>query len=195
MKSNFLKKAAAAVIAAMLAVSVMTGCSSDDGSPAITKISNKSAEDSLPGGYKLSEYNEEQQGKLYLTEGGMIIINAYNYTKEDLPDMATWADSACANIRLTNIMMYGQDTDFHDPENVKVCGLDGIRYDTEIKQYTQFDEDGNKLEEGSFRLRGRNYFFFSGYNAYVIMFSCYEEDWDEKSAQFEEFVNDLKVTK
>lgn len=239
MRKNFLKKTSAAVIAALMAASMMTGCKSGDNNDnentedtgtssitgltidlndddhdhdhedeiiitsrpledgddyAINKINNKSPEDSLPGGYTLMEVSEENQGKFYLADKSQIIINAYNY-KEDLVDMPAWAENACVSMKMTSIMMYARDIDFKTPENVTVCGFDGIRYDTEITQYTNFDENGNKLEEGALHMRGRNYFFYSEQDAYVILFECFEEDWDSQLPLFEEFVKDLEVTK
>lgn len=166
---------------------------------AINKINNKSPEDALPGGYKLVGYTEEQQGKFYISDGkSQIIIRAYNY-KEDLVDMAAWADNACANITMLNIISYARDTDFGEPENVKVCGFDGIRYESKMTQYqfseTEFDEKGDPLKIEQYHLRGRYYFFYSDQDAYVIMFDTLEENWDEQSAMFEEFVKDLEVTK
>lgn len=236
MNTRFWKRTAAAVAAAVMAVSMMTGCKNNDGNKndteesseaattsgttasganiedlvtgtraleegddyAINKINNKSPEDALPGGYILIDYNEENQGKLYLGEKSQIIINAYNY-KEDLQDMAIWADSACASLKLTNVLRYARDTDFIGPENVKICGFDGIRYDLEMIQYQFVDadggEDGERVKEEVARFKGRNYFFYSEQDAYVIMFECRAENWDEEVARFEEFVKDLEVTK
>lgn len=239
MNKKFLKKTTAAVIAALMAASVMTGCknnSSDENNGvsdvttentsdttfaepmtgtrplisgddyAINKINNKSPENALPGGYKLLEYSEEEQGKLFLADKSQVIIRAYNY-KDDLQDMATWADSACANMKLSNVLLYARDTDFKDPEDVKVCGFDGIRYDTDMIQYQFVDADGDEHDENDgeeehehikqevARFKGRNYFFYSEQDAYVIMFECREENWDEQVELFEKFVKDLTITK
>ena len=198
MKKNLFKITAAVVIAALMSVSMMTGCKDNntetEAALAIDKINPRSPEESLPGGYRLFDYDEENQGKFYLGDMSQVIIRAYN-NKEELVDMAAWADNACANLVVSNIVMYARDTDFHDPEDVKVCGFDGIRYDCDMKAYTQFDEEGHKLEEGSYLLKGRNYFFYSDKDAYVLMFECYADDWDEQVAVFEEFIKDLEVKK
>ena len=229
MKRSYLKKTAAAIIAMLMAASLMTGCKNNGGEKpseatsgselisapdieyntetrpiaegddyAINKINNKSPEDSLPGGYKLVDYDEKNQGKLYLNGESQVMsqvrIMAYNYN-EDLLDMATWADNACANLRMSNIMMYAMDTQFKDPEDVKICGFDGIRYDTDMTQYTQFDENEKPMEEGSVKLKGRCYYFYSEQDAYAIIFETRAENWDEQIALFEEFVKDLEVTK
>ncbi len=164
---------------------------------AINKINNKTSGDLLPGGYSLQDYTEEQQGKLYTNGSSRVIIRAYNY-KEDLQAMDIWADNACALISIGNITL-AQDTVFNDPENVTVCGFDGIRYDYQIIQYDflppEDDPDGEKVKTEIYRYNARAYFFYSEQDAYIIMFDTREEDWDEQSANFEEFVDDLEVTK
>lgn len=159
---------------------------------AINKINPKSPEDSLKGGYSMQAYDEENQGKLFNNGKSKIIIRAYNY-KEDLQDMATWADSACAIIRLSNVINASSDTEFKDPENVKVCGFDGIRYDYDIISYN-FNEDGTKADVKEI-FKARAYYFYSEQDAYVLQFDTAEADWEEQSAAFEEFVADLEITK
>lgn len=164
---------------------------------AINKINNISPEDSLPGGYMLQDYAEQQQGKLYTNGSSRIIIRAYNY-KEDLQDMAVWADNACAIMSIANITS-AQDTVFQEPENVKVCGFDGIRYDYDIIQNDfiadENDPDAEPVKTEIFRFKARVYYFYSEQDAYVIMFDTMESDWEEQVALFEEFVADLEVTK
>lgn len=164
---------------------------------AINKINNKTMGDTLPGGYTLQDYTEEQQGKLYTNGKSRIIIRAYNY-KEDLQAMDVWADNACAIIKIGNITS-AQDTVFEDPENVKVCGFDGIKYDYQMIQYDfiapEDDPDAEPVKTELYRFNARAYFFYSEQDAYIIMFDTREEDWDEQSACFEEFVADLEVTK
>ena len=164
---------------------------------AINKINTKSPVDALPGGYVLQDYTEENQGKLYLNGKSEIIIRAYNY-KEDLQAMEIWAENACALMALSN-MTYAQDTVYEDPENVKICGFDGIKYDYQKIQY-DFLPDENNPDAGNvkteiFRFNARAYFFYSEQDAYVVMFDTLERDWDEQVALFEEFVADLEVTK
>lgn len=164
---------------------------------AINKINNISAEDALPGGYVLRDYDETTQGKLFMNDKSKIIIRAYNY-KEDLQDMAVWADAACAVIRISNVTS-ACDTKFDEPENVSVCGFDAIRYDDVIIQYEFVDNpddpNGERVKSEVCRYRGRNYFFYSEQDAYAVMFDTSEEDWDEQSALFEEFIADLEITK
>ena len=164
---------------------------------AINKINNKSPADSLPGGYVLADYSEKEQGKLYTNGKSGIIIRAYNY-KEDLQDMAIWADNACAIMAIANITS-AQDSVFEDPENVKICGFDGIKYDYQKIQYDflpdENDPDGEPVKTEIFRYSSRAYYFYSEQDAYVILFDTMESDWEEQSALFEDFVSDLEVTK
>ncbi len=164
---------------------------------AINKINNKSPEDSLPGGYKLSGYSEEQQGKLFANGKSKIVINAYNY-KEDLQDLAIWADQACAIIKIANFTS-ACDTNYSEPQNVKLLGFDAIRYDYEIIQYefveNKDDPNGEKLKNPIGTYKGIAYYFYSDQDAYAIMFDTSEADWEEQSKLFEEFTNDLEITK
>ncbi|MBP1561984.1 MAG: hypothetical protein J6C96_12195 [Oscillospiraceae bacterium] len=159
---------------------------------AINKINPKSPEGSFKGGYTMSGYDEENQGKLYNNGKSKIVIRAYNYN-EDLQDMATWADSACAIIKISNVLNASSDTEFKEPENVKVCGFDGIKYDYDITTYN-FNEDGTKADVNAI-YKARAYYFYSEQDAYAIQFDTTEADWEEQSAAFEEFVADLEITK
>ncbi|MGN0675334.1 MAG: hypothetical protein ACI4KG_06260 [Oscillospiraceae bacterium] len=157
---------------------------------AINKINPKSAEDALPGGYKLADYSEKDQGKFYTNGKSKIVIYAYNY-KEDLQELATWADKACAMMLIQNITK-ACDTVYGEPENAKVCGFDSIKYDYEIIQY-EFVDETTKSEIG--RYKARVYYFYSEQDAYIIQFDTAEADWEEQSANFEAFVADLEITK
>ena len=164
---------------------------------AINKINPKTEGETLPGGYVLREYTEEEQGKLYNNGKSKVVIRAYNYN-EDLQDMAVWADNACAMMRVSN-MLYACDTNFEKPENVKVCGFDGIKYDYEVIQYeileNEEDPDGDGIKSELYRMNARVYYFFSDSDAYAVTFDTRQEDWEEQVKNFEEFVADLEVTK
>lgn len=162
---------------------------------AINKINNKS--ETLPGGYELADYSEENQGKMYLNGSAQLVIRGYNYN-EDMQDMAVWADNACALMSISNIT-YACDTVFGEPENVTVCGFDGIKYDYEIIQYDfiadENDPEAEAVKTEIYRQKARIYFFYSEQDAYVVYFNTMAEDWEEQLGYFEEFVADLEVTK
>lgn len=156
---------------------------------AIYKINNKTEGETLPGGYKLMQTDEGAQGKLYVNGGSKVVIRAQNY-KEDMQDMATWADNACAMVRIANITS-ACDTVFQDPQNTKVCGYDAIMYDYDVLQY-EFVDETTKNHTDTFK--GRNYYFYSDQDAYVLSFDTNDEDWEEQVKCFEEFVADLEIT-
>ncbi|MDE6764055.1 MAG: hypothetical protein K2J73_10315 [Oscillospiraceae bacterium] len=160
---------------------------------AIDKINSRSPEDSLPGGYVLSGYDQSVQGKFFTNGKSQIIIRAYNY-KEDLQELAVWADQACAITKIANITS-ACDTNYSEPENITYMGFDTIKYDYEIIQYefvSGADGQEEKSERG--RYKGIAYYFYSNQDAYAIMFDTAEADWEEQSAAFYEFINDLEIT-
>ncbi len=163
---------------------------------AINKINHRTEGDELPGGYKLRETSIENQGKFYANGKSRIIIRAYNY-KEDLQDMAVWADNACAMITLSNFTK-ACDTVFETPVNTEICGYDAIRYDYQTIQYDFVHDENNPEAEGVktelFRMNCRGYFFYSGQDAYVIYFETMEDDWDEQIEMGEALIADFEVT-
>lgn len=163
---------------------------------AINKINPKTEGEEFPGGYKLMEVSEENQGKVYMNGKSRVIIRAYNY-KEDLLDMAVWADNACAMITLGNFTK-ACDTVFEEPINTKACGYDAISYDYQVIQYEFVEDQNNPAAEAVkselFRINCRGYFFYSGQDAYVVYFETMEEDWAEQIECGEALIADLQVT-
>ncbi|MBQ5319875.1 MAG: hypothetical protein J6K17_12340 [Oscillospiraceae bacterium] len=157
---------------------------------AINKINPKTTGDVLAGGYQLVDENIDAQGKLYMNGGSKVIIRAQNYN-EDMQDMTTWADNACAMMRIANFTS-ACDTVFAEPQQVKVCGYDAIMYDYDVIQY-EFIDNTTKQQIDTFK--GRNYYFYSDKDAYVIMFDTNDETYEEQLKNFEEFVDDLQVQK
>lgn len=160
---------------------------------AIDKINPRSPEGSLPGGYVMSGYEKDLQGKLFNNGKSKIIIRAYNY-KEDLQDLAVWADQACAITKIANITS-ACDTIYSEPENITYLGFDAIKYDYEIIQYEFVSgADGQEEKQERGRYKGIAYYFYSNQDAYAIMFDTAEDNWDEQKTAFEEFVADLEIT-
>ena len=160
---------------------------------AIDKINNRSPEGSLPGGYVLSGYEHEFQGKLFNNGKSKIVIRAYNY-KEDLQALAIWADQACAIMKIANITS-ACDTIYGEPENITYMGFDTIKYEYDVIQYefvSGADGQEEKSERG--RYKGIAYYFYSNQDAYAIMFDTAEANWEEQSAAFYEFIDDLEIT-
>lgn len=160
---------------------------------AIDKINPRSPEGSFPGGYVMSGYEKDLQGKLFNNGKSKVIIRAYNY-KEDLQDLAVWADQACAVMTIANITS-ACDTVYSEPENITYLGFDTIKYEYEIIQYEFVSgADGQEEKQERGRYKGIAYYFYSNQDAYAIMFDTAEENWDEQKAAFEEFAADLEIT-
>lgn len=162
---------------------------------AIDKISNKS--EILPGGYELRDTSTDPQGRMYNNGKAQLIMLAYNY-KDDLQDLEIWADNACAIMTISNITS-ACDLVFEEPENVTVCGFDGIRYDYDIIQNDfiadENDPEAEAVKTEIYRRKARIYYFYSEQDAYIVYFNTMEADWEEQLVLFEEFVADLEVTK
>ncbi len=160
---------------------------------AIDKINPRSPEGSFPGGYVMSGYEKDLQGKLFNNGKSKIIIRAYNY-KEDLQDLAVWADQACAITTIANITA-ACDTIYSEPENITYLGFDTIKYDYEVIQYEFVSgADGQEEKQERGRYKGIAYYFYSNQDAYAIMFDTAEDNWDEQKTAFEEFIADLEIT-
>ena len=97
---------------------------------------NKFKIDPLPANYQLAAKSQENQGMVFVNGVSKITVMAINY-KEDLQDLATYADSACAALKLNN-MLYQSDTDFTEPQNTKIAGFDAITYDFTITADVRF---------------------------------------------------------
>lgn len=161
---------------------------------AINKISNKTEGDTLPGGYQLIGSKEEDQIKVYSNGESGIKIAAVNYVEDFPEDMALWADSASANIVLNNMMI--AKTQFGDPVKTSVCGFDAIMYDYEMAyyDYSNYSGDGDLKTEDEVHT-GRNYYFYSEQDVYMISFETLKTSWDQQLSNFEKFAADLQITK
>lgn len=203
MKNQKIKRIISVILAAVCTALLLAGCSTeqDDGvdmSYAINKISNKTKGDVFPGGYKLVNYSEENQGKHFANNSSKVIIRAGNGV-EDFPELSVWAESTSAGIVISNITNNAADTNFGDPVEAKVCGFDAIYYDYEMIAYdfveNPDDPEGEPIKQEHSRYMGRNYYFYSDQDVYAVMFDTAKEDWEEQLPKFEEFVADLKIKK
>lgn len=163
---------------------------------AINKINHKTEGEELPGGYKLIETNELFQGKVYMNGKSQVVIRAHNY-KDDFQDLAVWAEDACATMTIGNFTKYC-DTVFEEPVNTKMCGYDAVSYDYQVIQYEFIKDENNpdaeSVKSEMHRFSGRNYFFYSGQDAYLVYFETLEDDWDEQIELGEALMADLEVT-
>lgn len=158
---------------------------------------NKFKVDPLPANYQLAAKSQENQGMVFVNGVSKITVMAINY-KEDLQDLATYADSACAALKLNN-MLYQSDTDFSEPQNTKIAGFDAVTYDFTITQNEveeRVNEKGNKEVVSKTPIawyKSRIYFFYSDKDAYYALFECQKDDWDSTIGGFEEFMANVTI--
>ena len=158
---------------------------------------NKFKVDPLPANYQLAAKSQENQGMVFVNGVSKITVMAVNY-KEDLQDLATYADSACAALKLNN-MLYQSDTDFSEPQNTKIAGFDAITYDFTITQNDveeTVDENGKKEVVSKTPIawyKSRIYFFYSDKDAYYALFETTKDDWDSTIGGFEEFMANVVI--
>lgn len=158
---------------------------------------NKFKIDPLPANYQLAAKSQENQGMVFVNGVSKITVMAINY-KEDLQDLATYADSACAALKLNN-MLYQSDTEFTEPQNTKIAGFDAVTYDFTITQNEveeRVNEKGNKEVVSKTPIawyKSRIYFFYSDKDAYYALFECQKDDWDSTIGGFEEFMANVTI--
>ncbi len=157
--------------------------------PAINLIDAEKEGDIYAGDYQLLQVDETNQGKLFVNGGSKIVISAQN-DRKNMQSLDVWADNACAMIRLKNITS-ACDTVFGEPQKAEICGYEAVMYDYDILQY-RFLEDGVTREHID-TFKGRNYYFYSDNNAYVLMFDTNDETWNEQVKCFEDFIDTLVV--
>ena len=158
---------------------------------------NKFKIDPLPANYQLAAKSQENQGMVFVNGVSKITVMAVNY-KEDLQDLATYADSACATLKLNN-MLYQSDTDFSEPQNTKIAGFDAVTYDFTVTQNDveeKVNENGRKEVVSKTPIawyKSRIYFFYSDKDAYYALFECQKDDWDSTIGGFEEFMANVTI--
>ena len=156
---------------------------------------NKFTVDPLPANYELAIQSQENQGKIYLNGSSQIVVMATNY-KEDFQALDTYADTACASIRMNN-MLQQCDTDFEEPEHTTVAGFDAVKYDFLVTQ-NQFikenpDDEGDGVKTPVDYFKSRIYYFYSDNDVFYVWFETKQEDWDANIGGFEEFVANIKI--
>ncbi len=155
---------------------------------AINKLIFKEENGVIPGGYTRTEFIEETQQALYTNGKSRVIILAQNY-KEDMQELDQFADSTSAMMRIRNITS-ACDTIFSDPVESEVDGFRALVYDCDILQYEFLDETTKRHID---TFKGRNYYFYSDDDVYALMFDTNDEDWEEQSKCFEQFIDAIEV--
>lgn len=149
--------------------------------------------DKLPEGYTVM--NQNDLGKAYLDGASRFEIAANNY-KNEYPDLATFADSTCANIKVTN-MLYKSDTIFEEPVETKVAGFDALSYDFTliINQFIKEnpDDEGDGVKTEVERHKARAYFFASEKDIFCIIFQTSNDKWDSYIPTLEAYIESVYI--
>lgn len=148
----------------------------------------------LPGGYRVYVKSQEDQGIVYLNDISQIVVRAANY-KEDFAELAKYADSGCASIKLNNMLDHC-DTDFEAPVNTKIAGFDAIYYDylvtaNEFIKENEDDEEGVKSPVAWYK--SRIYYFYSDNDVYYLMFETERDNWEKAVGDLESFVELITI--
>lgn len=149
----------------------------------------------LPDGWQLLQ--DTNEGKLYSSAIAMLTIQANNFGADaELQDLAVFADSAAASIKMNN-MFQSADTEFGDPQDATVAGLPAVRYDYTVTSYIyDYDDDGNRIDDSK-QVYGvfsdRLYVLYSGTDAYVIRLECRKDDLSEAEADFDSIIEGFSI--
>lgn len=212
------KKMCAGILAVMVSVSLLAGCdkNKDNDAATTTADSNVTTVDTA-GTERTGSYTESTRGvaegdvhaiykisgqlpseywsaytddymEAFLDGNSKIEVHAANY-KEDFTDLASYADTACANMKYQN-MFLACDTNFGEPQKTTVAGFDAVYYDYEIIA-NEFDENKEKVPVTNHKARIT--FFYSDKDAYYIITQCLAEDWSSYLPKFEAYLGTIVI--
>lgn len=160
----------------------------------------------LPDGYEIAI--DSAEGKQYLSPNGAIIVKAQNF-KEEFQSLEIFADQGCAAIKMNN-MLFQADTEFSEPVKTTVAGFDAIMYNYTITSYifkyetdangeNVLDSDGNPILTDEREIYGefanRVYYFYSDEDVFYIICESQKDKAEIAAAEFDEFINSVKIEK
>jgi hypothetical protein len=222
MKRTLGKKLLAAIISAAMMIALFAGCKadgqdaetttnpSDTSEPAVgtvlpVKEGDAYAVDKLEFGYMPEGWQimgKAENMMIILSNENQVDIQGINYN-ETLKDLDTFADSCMAVYRINN-MLYQSDVLIDEPYHMTVGTgkYDGVVYDFTIvvNEFLQdesgeyiTDENGEQIKEERMRYGGKAVFFYSGVDAYYMIFQCNEENYTRIVPEFEKLLAGLTV--
>jgi hypothetical protein len=222
MKNPLAKKILAAIISAAMMIMLFAGCKTDDGNSETTANTADTSEPAFGTVLPVAEGDAYAVDKLefgYMPEGWQIMgksenmmvilskenqvdIQGINYN-HTLKDLDSFADSCMAVYRINN-MLYQSDVLIDEPFHTTVgtAGYDAVVYEFTIvvNEFLQdetgeyvTDENGEQIKEEKMRYGGKAVFFYSGVDAYYMIFQCNEENFDKIIPEFDKFLADLTI--
>lgn len=160
----------------------------------------------LPDGYETAI--DSAEGKQYVSPNGVIIVKAQNF-KEEFQSLEVFADQGCAAIKMNN-MMFQADTKFSEPIKTTVAGFDAImynytitsyiyRYETDANGENVLNDEGNPILTDERDIYGeyvdRVYYFYSDEDVFYVICESQKENAEAAAAEFDEFINSVKIKK
>jgi hypothetical protein len=163
---------------------------------AIDKLSMPSA---LPGGYYY--YAKEENGITLFNDKARINIKAQNHVEDFTEDLAVYGDRLMASLTFTNLL-YQTDTIIDKTFNTKFLGYDAVEYDftLDVNQF-EFNDDGTvktnaqgeELHHVYATYKSIGIFFYSGEDAYYIIFETTDADYKEQEKLFRDVLNSMTM--
>lgn len=127
-------------------------------------------------------------------------ISAANY-KDQFQSLDAYAETIMANM----VMGYKYETsdvDWEEPVKTTVGGYDAVLYNYTIQEYLWvtgtdglviYDENKEASSYAGRHFTGRGYFFFSGTDAYYMIFQCRSEDYEYSAPYWDEVIANVKI--
>jgi hypothetical protein len=214
-----MKKILAAICAMAL---IFTGCSGGDEQETTTAAATEDTTLTAATAKPLQEGDAYAVDKLdfaYMPDGWVIAgkynnqmviaakdcqvdIQGINY-KETLQDIDAFADSCMAVLAMNN-MLYHSDMINEEPYHTTIGegGYDAVVYDFTIVQNEYVtgtdglalkNPDGSEQKYEAARYGEKGVFFYSGKDAYYMIFQCEEKDFERLEPEFNELLKSLVV--
>ncbi|MDR0943250.1 MAG: hypothetical protein LBM41_01845 [Ruminococcus sp.] len=215
-----MKKLLAAILSAAMMIALFTGCKTDGVNtetttgtttePVLGTVLPVAEGDAyavdklefgyMPEGWEILGKNENMM--VILSKENQVDIQGINYN-HTLKDIDTFADSCMAVYKINN-MLYQSDVLIDEPYHITVgtAKYDAVVYDFTIvvNEFLQdeageylTDENGEQIKEEKMRYGGKAVFFYSGVDAYYMIFQCNEENYERIIPEFEKLLAGITV--
>jgi hypothetical protein len=127
-------------------------------------------------------------------------IGGSNY-KDQYQELPAYAETLMANYVIT-YKYRTSDVIWEDPVQTTVGGYDAVlynfviqetRYETDTNGTLVTDANGTEISYNGRHFTGRAYFFFSGADAYYMIFTCLTEDYAACAPEWDQLVANVTI--